>query len=98
VSKKKKIKKSCTTGKLIHVNLESAQFYQRKLRKGWEVLEAYQCNRCNGWHLGHAKGQLKKKEKILKNLTPEKKEKRKQAQKMALDLKSIRKQDIILNQ
>lgn len=90
------IKKACPSGKIRHVNLESAQVYQRKLRKGWEVLEAYQCNRCKGWHLGHPKGHHKKKPKDMK-FTPEQKEKRKKAKILLSDIKGMRKQDVMMN-
>jgi hypothetical protein len=90
--KNKKIRKRCVTGKVIHVTREAAGIYQRQLRGGWEILESYQCNKCNGWHLGHPIGS-KKKNTLEPKLTEGQKAKKKRALRDKMKMSELQKQD-----
>lgn len=97
MTKSKAIKKRCITGKQVHISLESAHVFQKKLRKNWDILGAYQCTYCNGWHLGHAIGQKKKITGGVENiskLTESQKKKRQKAAKKKMQLNDLRNQDL----
>jgi hypothetical protein len=59
MSSKRRIRRNACTGKVRHESAENAQARIRQIRAanpGTPRLNAYRCQFCGGYHVGHAQG------------------------------------------